>query len=107
MEQVSDKGSGRDCVCELAQRCSVTWAERERVSVGVDVSVSVAATRANTECDEGLMQRGNKLCFFHVHYVHLIGEYNNKDNKDYMTAECNILECFNSHRCGAGESQLY
>jgi hypothetical protein len=54
------------------------------VSVGVDVSMSVAATRANTECDEGLMQRGNKLCFILVHYVHFIGEYNNKDNKDNM-----------------------
>jgi hypothetical protein len=84
MEQVSNKGSGRDCVCELEQRCSVTWAEREHVSVGVnvsvsvDVSMSVAATRANAECNEGLMQRGNKLCFIHVCYVHFIVEYNNK-----------------------------
>jgi hypothetical protein len=58
--------------------------------VGVDVSVSVAATRANTECDEGLMQRGNKLCLIHVHYVHFIGEYNNKDNKDNMAEGMSI-----------------
>jgi hypothetical protein len=30
--------------------------------VGVDVSVSAAMTRANAECDEGPMRRGNESC---------------------------------------------
>jgi hypothetical protein len=53
MQQVSDKGSGGNCVCEFEQHCSVTWAKGGREDVGVDVSVSAATTRANAECDEG------------------------------------------------------
>jgi hypothetical protein len=64
------------------------------VRVGTTLLSDLGRTRAcerergRERDDEGLMQRGNKLCFFfHVCYVHFIGEYNNKDNKVNMKYE--------------------